>query len=170
MAILSGVHLVLMSPFDWVRAPYKLMQSVSKYHGTLSWIPNFAYNFCEQKIRYRHIEGVDLSSWRAVINCSEPVRWESHRAFYEKFKPYGLKLESLQASYAMAENVFGVTQSSLGSVPTVVELDREAFMAERVAKRPVGGRSAMKMMSSGRPLGNGKGKGFDEKGNEVLEW
>src|SRR5258706_4468495 len=34
MPILSGVHLVLMLPFDWVRAPYKLMQSVSKYHGT----------------------------------------------------------------------------------------------------------------------------------------
>jgi len=169
MPILSGVHLVLMSPFDWVRAPYKLMQSVSKYHGTLSWLPNFAYNFCAQKIRDRHIEGVDLSSWRAVINCSEPVRWESHRAFYEKFKPYGLKLEALQASYAMAENVFGVTQSSLGSVPTVVEIDREAFMSERVAKTPVDGRPAMKMMSSGRPLENVKVKVLDENRNEVAE-
>jgi hypothetical protein len=25
MPILSGIPLVLMSPFDWVRAPYKLM-------------------------------------------------------------------------------------------------------------------------------------------------
>lgn len=169
LPILSGVHLVLMSPFDWVRAPYKLMKSVSKYRGTLSWLPNFAYNFCAQKIRDRHIEGVDLSSWRAVINCSEPVRWESHQAFYEKFKPYGLKLESLQASYAMAENVFGVTQSSLGNVPVVVELDREAFMSERVAKSPIDGRPAMKMMSSGRPLENVQVKVLDESGNEVAE-
>jgi acyl-CoA synthetase (AMP-forming)/AMP-acid ligase II len=169
MPILSGVHLVLMSPFDWVRAPYKLMQSVSKYHGTLSWLPNFAYNFCAQKIRDRHIEGVDLSSWRAVINCSEPVRWESHRAFYEKFKAYGLKLESLQASYAMAENVFGVTQSRLGNAPVVVELDREAFMSERVAKNPLDGHPVMKMMSSGRPLENVKVKVLDENGFEVAE-
>jgi acyl-CoA synthetase (AMP-forming)/AMP-acid ligase II len=90
--ILSGVPLVLISPFDWVRAPYRLMQSVSKYHGTLTWLPNFAYNFCAQKIRDRHLEGVDLSSWRAVINCSEPVRWESHQVFYERFKDYGLRL------------------------------------------------------------------------------
>ena len=169
MPILSGVHLVLMSPFDWVRAPYKLMQSVSKYRGTLSWLPNFAYNFCAQKIRDRYLEGVDLSSWRAVINCSEPVRWESHQAFYEKFKPYGLKLESLQTSYAMAENVFGVTQSLLGSVPTIVEIDREAFMVERVAKSPVDGHPAMKMMSSGRPLENVKVKVLDENRNEVAE-
>ncbi len=169
MPILSGTHLVLMSPFDWVRAPYKLMQSVTKYRGTLSWLPNFAYNFCAQKIRDRHLEGVDLSTWRAVINCSEPVRWESHQAFYERFKSYGLRCESLQTSYAMAENVFAVTQSPLGSEPVVVEIDREAFMSKRVVKNPIVGNSSMQMMSSGRPLENVKVKVVDENRNEVAE-
>lgn len=169
MPILSGVPLVLMSPFDWVRAPYKLMQAVTKYHGTLSWLPNFAYNFCTHKIRDRHLEGVDLSSWRAIINCSEPVRWESHQAFYEKFKPYGLHYEALQTSYAMAENVFAVTQSPLGSEPILVEIDREAFMSERVAKDPADGRPAMKMMSSGHPLENVRVRVLDENRNEVPE-
>ena len=169
MPILSGVPLVLMSPFDWVRAPYKLMQSVSKYHGTLTWLPNFAYNFCAQKIRDRHIEDVDLSSWRAVINCSEPVRLESHHAFYERFKNHGLRLEALQTSYAMAENVFGVTQSQLGSLPAVDEIDRETFMSERIAKNSFDGRPSMKMMSSGRPLENVHVKVIDEAGSEVSE-
>jgi len=159
----------LMSPFDWVRAPYKLMRSVTKYRGTLSWLPNFAYNFCAQKIRDRHLEGVDLSSWRAVINCSEPVRWESHQAFHERFKNFGLKLEVLQTSYAMAENVFSVTQSSLGSVPVVDEIDRESFMVERVAKNPFDGRPSMKIMSSGRPLENVNVRILDEKGKDVPE-
>ncbi len=172
MPILSGVHLVLQSPFDWVRAPYKLMQAVTKYHGTLSWLPNFAYNFCAQKIRDRHLEGVDLSSWRAITNCSEPVRWESHNAFYEKFKGYGLKREALQTSYAMAENVFAVTQSPLGDEPAVLEIDREAFMSERVAK-PISEMDAsqfsMKMMSSGRPLENVEIKVLDENRDELPE-
>jgi fatty-acyl-CoA synthase len=167
MPVLSGIHLVLMSPFDWVRAPYRLMHSVSKYRGTLTWLPNFAYNFCAQKIRDHHMEGVDLSSWRAVINCSEPVRYESHRAFYQFFKNYGLKWEALQTSYAMAENVFGVTQSPLDSEPAVVEIDRESFLSERVIKDPMDGRSSMKMMSSGRPLENVKLKISDENGNEL---
>ena len=169
LPILGGIHLVLQYPFDWVRAPYKLMHAVSKYRGTLTWLPNFAYNFCAQKIRDRHLEGVDLSSWRAVINCSEPVRWESHQAFYEKFRNYGLRDGILQTSYAMAENVFAVTQSPLGSDPAVLEIDREAFMSERVAKSPVEGHPAMKMMSSGRPLGNVRVKVVDESRNEVSE-
>ena len=167
MPILSGIPLVLMSPFDWVRAPYKLLHSVTKYRAALLWLPNFAYNFFAQKIRDRHLEGVDLSSLRAVINCSEPVRWESHQAFYERFKDFGLKLETLQTSYAMAENVFGVTQSKLGNVPTVDEIDREAFMSERIAKSQVDGRPIIKMMSSGRPLENVKVRVLDEQGVEV---
>jgi len=169
MPTLAGISLVIMSPFDWVRAPYKLLQSISKYRGTLTWLPNFAYNFCAQKIRDRHIEGVDLSSLRAITNCSEPVRWESHVAFYERFKDYGLKFEALQTSYAMAENVFGVTQSRLGSVPVVEEIDREAFMGERVARHPFDGRPSMKMMSSGQPLENVNVKVIDENGGEVPE-
>lgn len=169
MPILSGVPLVLSSPFDWVRAPYKLMQSITKYRGTLTWLPNFAYNFCTQKIRDRHLEGVDLSSWRAVVNCSEPVRWEAHKAFFDFFEKYGLSWEALQTSYAMAENVFGVTQSRLGSEPAVIEVDRESFMVQRVAKDPFDGRPSMKMMSSGRPLENTQIRVMDEQGNDVPE-
>jgi fatty-acyl-CoA synthase len=168
--ILSGVPLVLMSPFDWVRAPYRLMQSISKYRGTLTWLPNFAYNFCAQKIRDRHLEGVDLSSLRAVINCSEPVRWESHRAFFEHFQKYGLKWSALQTSYAMAENVFGVTQSPVDGEPLVVELDREAFMGERIARNPFDGCPSMKMMSSGRPLENVKIRILDVDGSELPDY
>jgi fatty-acyl-CoA synthase len=169
MPILSGTPLVLMSPFDWVRAPYRLLQSISQYRGTLTWLPNFAYNFCAQKIRDRHIEGVDLSSLRAVTNCSEPVRWESHVAFFGRFKGFGLKFEALQTSYAMAENVFGVTQSQLGSLPAVEEIDREAFMVDRLARSPLDGRPSMKMLSSGKPLENVRVKVLDESGNEVPE-
>ena len=69
----------------------------------------------------------------------------------------------------MAENVFGVTQSVLGEQPQVEEIDREAFMVERVAKPPVDGRPAMKMMSSGRPLSNTRVRVLDEKGKDVPE-
>ena len=169
MPVLSGIPLVIMSPFDWVRAPYKLFQSISRYRGTLTWLPNFAYNFCAQKIRDRHLEGVDLSSLRAVINCSEPVRWESQVAFYERFKGWGLNFQALQTSYAMAENVFAVTQSPLGGLPVVEEIDREAFMGERMANSPAAGRPSMKMMSSGRPLENVNVKVVDENGIDVPE-
>jgi acyl-CoA synthetase (AMP-forming)/AMP-acid ligase II len=168
LPILYGIHLVLMSPFDWVRAPYRLLQSVSQYKGTMSWLPNFAYNFCAHKIRDRHIEGVDLSSWRAIINCSEPVRYESHEAFYQKFRAFGLRENVLHVSYAMAENVFAVTQSSLAGRPRVERIEREAFMSERIVRESTA-ENAMTVMSSGYPLPNVRIKILDESGNELPE-
>lgn len=164
MPILCGMPLVLSSPFDWVRAPHRLLQSVSAYKGTLSWIPNFAYNFCTQKIRDKSLEGVDLSSWRAVINCSEPVRWESHQAFYERFKSHGLRLEALQTSYAMAENVFAVTQSDLNRPPAFEDLDKEGFVARREVRLARDGDTTIRMMSSGRALPNTEIRVVDELG------
>ncbi|MBL0346893.1 AMP-binding protein [Candidatus Villigracilis affinis] len=154
MPILMGITLVLQSPFDWVRAPHKLFQSVSKYKGTLSWLPNFAYNFCAQKVRERDLEGMDLSSWRVITNCSEPVKWESHQAFFQRFEKYGLRESALNCSYAMAENVFGVTQTPLGTKPVTDEIDRESYINERIANPPMDGKPALKMMSSGRALPN----------------
>lgn len=169
LPVLRGVPLVLMSPFDWVRAPQRLFLSVSQYQGTLSWLPNFAFNFCAQKIRERSLDGVDLSSWRAIINCSEPVRWESHQLFIDKFQPFGLNPLALQTSYAMAENVFGVTQSPLGRAPEVDEIDREWFMTRRVARPKVDGRPFMRMLSSGIPLANTHLRILDEKGHDLPE-
>ena len=154
MPILMGITLVLQSPFDWVRAPHKLFQSVSKYKGTLSWLPNFSYNFCAQKVRERDLEGVDLSSWRVITNCSEPVKWESHQSFFQRFEKYGLRESALNCSYAMAENVFGVTQTPLGTKPVTDEIDRASYINERIANPPQDGKPALKMMSSGHALPN----------------
>jgi fatty-acyl-CoA synthase len=153
MPILLQSPLALMSPFDWVRAPYKLMQAVSDYQGTLSWLPNFAYNFCAQKVRDRHLEGVDLSSWRAVINCSEPMRWQSHQMFLEKFEPYGLKPSALATCYAMAENVFAVTQGGMDKPVMVDEIDTASLQSSRAVVNG-GNHRSVKMLSAGRPIEN----------------
>jgi len=167
LPILEGIPLVLSSPFDWVRAPWRLLQAVSQYRGTHSWLPNFAYNFMAQKVRDRYLEGVNLESWRTVINCSEPVRWESHRAFFQRFEKFGLRRGSLQTCYAMAENVFGVTQSDLRSEPAVEDLDRAAFMEAHSARPAVMSGPSMRVMSSGKPLSNTRVQILDAHGTPV---
>ncbi len=169
LPILKGIPLVLISPFDWVRAPYKLMHAVSKYKGTLTWMPNFAYIFCARKIRDRHLEGVDLSSWRAIINCSEPVRWESHQAFYEKFKDYGLKFETLQTSYAMAENTFAVTQSDISRPPAIDDVDAESMSTDRVTRPARADSPSIRMMSSGKIIPNTRVRILNPAGEEIPE-
>jgi len=139
LPVLRRVPLVLMSPFDWVRAPVRQLQAVTRYGGTLMWLPNFAYNFLASRVRERDLDGVNLSSLRAVINCSEPVYAASHEAFVRKFERYGLASSALATCYAMAENTFAVTQSTLG------EPVKQATRTDLVRSGQV---------SSGAPLAN----------------
>jgi acyl-CoA synthetase (AMP-forming)/AMP-acid ligase II len=169
MPILHGFPIVLMSPFDWVRAPYRLMQAVNAYRGTLVWLPNFAYNFCAQKIRPRHMEGVDLSSWRAVINCSEPMRHESHQLFLEAFQPYGFKESALAVSYAMAENTFAVTQGGIDSPVHIDPVDRDSLQVDRIARPAQTDRPHINMVSAGKPIPNTRVKIIDSEGQTLPE-
>lgn len=169
MPILRGIPVVQMSPFDWVRAPWRMLRAISDYRGTLTWVPNFAYNFCAQKIRDRDLEGVDLSSWRVSVNTSEPVRYKSHEMFYERFKSYGLRLETLQTSYGMAENVFAATQNDVSKLPYVEDVDRESFTADRIARPAFDGRPSIQMMSCGKPIPNTIMRVVDNKGHDLPE-
>ncbi|MBN1966171.1 MAG: AMP-binding protein, partial [Anaerolineae bacterium] len=153
MPVIQGVHLVLMSPFHWIREPAILLSAIQDYGGTLCWLPNFAYNFLATRIRPSALAGVDLSTLRALINCSEPVRHDSHETFRAKFAAHGLPDNALHTCYAMAENTFAVTQSDLAAPPTVDRVDRVAIMEQSVAL-PVNGEheAAVTMVSCGRPI------------------
>jgi fatty-acyl-CoA synthase len=167
MPILSGYPLVIMSPFEWIRAPYRLLQAVSRYKGTLSWLPNFAYNFCAQKIRDRDLEGVDLSSWRAISNCSEPMRWDSHQAFFERFQAFGLQYDTLKTCYAMAENVFAVTQGGIDGLVAFEDIDRESLQVDKVARRCVAEQPAIRMLGAGKAITNTSVCILDSKGHAL---
>jgi fatty-acyl-CoA synthase len=85
----------------------------------LCWLPNFAFSYLAQ-CKEMMEDSYSLMHVRAWINCSEPVRRKSVSDFAERFGDWGVVPTSLQSSYAMAENVFAVTQSVLGkSLSTV---------------------------------------------------
>ena len=167
MPILLGYPLVIMSPFEWIRAPYRLLQAVSRYKGTLSWLPNFAFNFCAQKIRDRDLEGVDLSSWRAISNCSEPMRWDSHQTFFERFRTLGLRYEALTTCYAMAENVFAVTQGGIDEPVVFEDIDRESLQVKRTACPPVAEKPVIRMLAAGKSIPNTSVNILDGKGHPL---
>jgi fatty-acyl-CoA synthase len=169
MPILMGHTLVLMSPFDWIRAPYRLLQAVSKYKGSLSWLPNFAYNFCAQKVRDRDLENVDLSSWRLISNCSEPMRWESHQAFYERFQSLGLRYESLCTCYAMAENVFAVTQGGVDAPVIYEDVNRDLLQTRKVAQVAIPGQAVARMMGAGKAIHNTNVRIIDAHGHTLAD-
>jgi acyl-CoA synthetase (AMP-forming)/AMP-acid ligase II len=131
--LVQGIPLILMSPFAWAAHPTMLLRAIDAHRPTLCWLPNFAYNHMASRVRARDSEGLDLSSIRAFVNCSEPVRHDSHARFVTRFAPNGVSWGQMAVSYAMAENTFAVTQTRVGVPARVAWIDRDALQSERRA-------------------------------------
>ncbi|KAA3646302.1 MAG: hypothetical protein DWQ07_08770 [Chloroflexi bacterium] len=170
MPIVVGIPLVLMSPFQWVRDPKILLWAIDKHKGTLAWLPNFAYNHLARAVRPAAIEGLDLTSWRAVINCSEPAYHESHEKFIDKFKDYGLQESTLSVCYAMAENTFAVTQTELNTPPKVDWVQIAALQEERHAEAvEPGSAGGTSVVSCGVPIAGTEVAIVGEDGEHLAE-
>jgi acyl-CoA synthetase (AMP-forming)/AMP-acid ligase II len=155
LPMVCHMPVVLQSPLDWVMYPETMLQIISQYKCTLAWMPNFAFQFVPRRTPPGRWAQYDLSSARALINCSEPVRSSSMQEFQNAFSAIGLKCDVLQSSYAMAENVFAVTQSDINrpSGPTRIWANGQRFRsAHRIVPVAEGTPGAVSFTSSGRVL------------------
>jgi fatty-acyl-CoA synthase len=143
MPLAFGLHTVMLDPIDWVTNPLLYLRAVGEVGATLSWHPNFAFTFMAQRVRDRDLDGLDLSSLRGLVNCSEPVTNESQQAFLDRYAPYGLRSDVFKGCYAMAETTFALTH---GSCEDDHYLDLQG--PDAGARSPVGSG----FVSVGRPL------------------
>ena len=54
---------ILMPPMAFIQKPVRWLQAISRYRGTTSGGPNFAYDLCVRKVTAEERETLDLSSW-----------------------------------------------------------------------------------------------------------
>lgn len=153
LPMVCHVPVVMQSPIDWVMQPESMLQIITESKCTLAWLPNFAFQFVPRRTAPKRWADYDLSSLRLVINCSEPVRASSMREFQTAFH---IASGVLQSSYAMAENVFAVTQSEIdAAAPTTLWIDGQQYRtAHRIVPVPQEAPGAVSFTSSGRLLPN----------------
>jgi len=155
LPMVCHMPVVMQSPIEWVMHPETMLQIVSECQCTLAWMPNFAFQFVPRRTPASRWAQYDLSSVRALINCSEPVRSSSMQEFENAFSTIGLKRGVLQSSYAMAENVFAVTQSDIDQAtgPARIWADGPRFRsAHLIVPVAEGTPGAISFTSSGRLL------------------
>jgi len=120
----------LMAPSTFSQRPFRWLEALSRYGGTTSGAPNFAYDLCAERVTEDERASLDLSRWRIVINGAEPVRADTMERFVAAFEPYGFHRECFMPCYGLAEVTLFAAGASRTTVPTVLSVDR-ASLAQR---------------------------------------
>ncbi|HKU99387.1 MAG TPA: AMP-binding protein [Vineibacter sp.] len=152
MPLIVGARVVFLDPFEWVTRPETLLDVIETNRATFCWLPNFAFSHLARVVPAART--FDLSSMRAFINCSEPCKANTFRTFLQRFGAAGVREQALQVSYAMAENVFAVTQTDLSLPFTSLRADRAAFaQRDRIEEVSEPG-DAIEFLSCGPAIAN----------------
>jgi long chain fatty acid CoA FadD26 len=148
----SGIPAYLSSPDDFVRRPMRWLERIQQVRGTHIAMPNLGYELCVQAAPDAPAT-LDLSSMRAAINGSEPVRWSTIQRFEAAFAPFGFVPDAACPGYGLAENTLKVSGSRSGEPPRVLRLSAAGLSARRVVFADAGDKDATPMVGCGRPDG-----------------
>ncbi|MGF6696669.1 fatty-acyl-CoA synthase [Paraburkholderia sp. MM5496-R1] len=108
-ALICDLPCVLLATEAFVRRPGLWMEAITKYRGTISFAPNFAYALAARRTRDQDLEGLDLRRLRVAGCGAEPINAQALRQFCARFEPAGFRAEALLPCYGMAEATLAIT-------------------------------------------------------------
>ena len=146
-ALYGGIEAVLMSPVLFLKRPTAWLDALSRYQGTISFAPNFAYDLCRRRVKSTQLASLDLSRWRVAGCGAEPVRPDTLRLFADYFAPAGFRATSFVPSYGLAEASLAVSFATGGVHVDVV--DAERLVREQRAVPVINGAAAVRVVRCG---------------------
>ena len=114
LPLVSGMPLVLMPPLSFMQKPERWLQAMSRYRGTISGAPDFAYALTAARMTPDRLAGLDLGHWRVAYCGAERIRPRTLRRFAATLAPAGFDADSLFACYGLAEATLFVTGEAGG--------------------------------------------------------
>ncbi len=144
----------LMSPMEFLEQPGRWLSAISRYRGTYSGGPNFAFDLAAIRTTPAEFEALDLSNWIGAFCGSEPVRVRSLERFAARFGPKGFDSCAYFPSYGMAEATLIVTGPGRLKGMNPVSLDAAALADGQVVEVPVGTEGARTLVPLGRTWGD----------------
>ena len=150
-SLYGGFTSHLLPHSDFLQRPIRWLRTITRYAATSSGAPNFAFQYCVDKISDTQLEDVDLSSWLVAYNGAENVNAYTLQRFTERFTPYGFRESSLFPCYGLAEGTLMVTGSTAGEGYVSQPFDPERLKHGRLEK-PVSEGQSRTLVSSGHIL------------------
>ncbi len=143
---------VLMSPMAFLQRPFRWLSAITRFRGTTSGGPNFAYQLCVDRITEEQIDQLDLSSWEVAFNGAEPVRADTLEAFSRKFARCGFRPEAFYPCYGLAEATLIVTGGWAKMAPVIRTFDAQALAEDRAKPVDAASPSAKRLVGCGENL------------------
>jgi acyl-CoA synthetase (AMP-forming)/AMP-acid ligase II len=132
-SVYSGMQTVFMPPRSVIR-PLRWLSAISKYRGTSTVAPNFAYELCVQKIKTEDIEKLDLSSLRVAFNGAEPIHSSTLTNFHERFRSAGLRDDIFLPCYGLAEGTLIVSGRDMSQRIKIKRVEMAALADHRIVE------------------------------------
>jgi fatty-acyl-CoA synthase len=178
-----GIELVTVTPADFLANPLLWPELISKYRGTVTAAPNFAYALTARVLP--RATDLDLSSLRFALNGAEPIDVRATEGFLRAGSPFGLPSTAVVCAYGMAEATLAVSFHPWGTplkIDTIsadalenhrraepVEAGSDGSRAFPVLGPPLPGIDAVAMSEGGEHLGHREVGVLHLRGDSVTE-
>ncbi|MEO0349111.1 MAG: AMP-binding protein [Cyanobacteria bacterium P01_A01_bin.15] len=147
--IYGGFPVTLMPPESFLRQPVRWLQAISHFRATTSGGPDFAYDYCLNKITSAQRQQLELSSWRLAFTGAEPTRAQTLADFSATFASCGFKTKAFYPCYGLAEATLFVSGGHQDAPAKIRSLSRQALSQGSVVDRPSVYKEAISIVSCG---------------------
>jgi acyl-CoA synthetase (AMP-forming)/AMP-acid ligase II len=154
--IIQPIHLgckcYLMSPTSVFSNPFSWLQAISRYRGSASGGPNFAYELCIRRITPAQRATLDLSCWQLAFTGAEPVCADTLERFAEFFSPCGFRREAYYPCYGLAEATLMAAGGKKNAPPVTLTVHKASLETDQVVPAAPGESGSQTLVGCGRSL------------------
>lgn len=166
-AIAYGARVVLLPPEEFLARPGAWMDSISRFGGTFTVAPNFAYGLAGRDLQARPRD-LELSQLRIAGNGAEPIDADTMYAFADTAARYGFKREAICPMYGLAEATLAVATSRPGEAVREVWVSREQLEDHGVVEEvPADSDGARRLVACGPPVPRTEIMVIDKAGQQL---
>ena len=127
---------IIIPPVNFLQKPYRWLKAISKYKGTHSGAPNFAFDLCVDGISGDERQGIDLSSLSTLYCGAEPIRKTTFERFAAAYKDFGFSPGALYPCYGMAETTLITSGPKAGRGAIYLGLSGPALEQDKILPIP----------------------------------
>ena len=166
LPMLSGLELVSVTPADFLGRPLLWAELISRYRGTITTAPNFAWAVLTRQLVRVDDGALDLSTLRVACNGAEPIDPATMRAFIAAGERFGFAPGAVNCCYGAAESTLAISLSEVAD-PMALDTVDTAELEQHGRATPASDGMVRELPLLGRPYPSVEVRVVDDDGKPL---